>query len=96
MRVTRQLGLQNTVKAAGFIYIAVQRVLVFLGSGAEEVIRLSLHGPKTTHLPHKPAHGLPVLLGANRVRDLMALVVFGDNVKKDGTGFKDIDLLTVL
>lgn len=96
MRVVRQLSVEDTVKAAGFICIATQRVLVSLGSSGEEVVRLSLHGPKTTHLPHEPAHGLPILLRAERVRDLMVLVVSGDNVQQNRTGLKDLNLLTVL
>lgn len=96
MGVVRQLGVQDTVKAARLIHIAAERVLEFLGSGGVEVVRLSLHGAETTHLPHKPAQGLPMLLRADGVRDLVVLVEPGDNVQQDGTGFENLDLLAVL
>jgi len=76
VRAVRQLGVQDTVKAAGLVFIAAERVLVYLGSGANEVVCLFLHGPKTTYLLYKPVHGLPTLLRAKMIRDLMVLVIF--------------------
>ena len=44
------------------------------------------------HLPHKPAHALPVIFARLVKGDLAVLVVLGGQVQHDRSGLKDSEL----
>lgn len=60
-----------------------------------EMVGLTLHGTKTTHLPHQPVGNFPMLARVFGVGNLVVLVVAIDEVLKDGARLKDANGLAI-
>uniref|UniRef100_A0A7S3JP59 Uncharacterized protein n=1 Tax=Aureoumbra lagunensis TaxID=44058 RepID=A0A7S3JP59_9STRA len=89
------MSVESAVQTTCLVGVAINTVLNLLRSVALEVVGLSLHRTKTTHLPHKPARHLPMLSRALREGELVILVIAINEVLQHSAALKNTDLLAI-
>ena len=90
------MSIEHPIQASCLILITIYTIRDLLRCVAEEVIRLTLHGPNTGILKQEPIVHLVALARAGRVADfVLDVVILLDEVLHYGAGFEEADCAAI-
>lgn len=92
----REVRIQDPVQTLRLAHVPLYAPGDFFFRGAQEVVRLPLHGPHAAVLPADPAVGAGVVVAVDGEREFVFGIVLAREVRQDGAAFEDGEVVVIV